>query len=158
MKTLFIEAKSPVDIKLDKRSVDKLKDLKLGILTTIQHLHKIDDVKKQLPNAEVGGQVLGCNATNAEKLKVDAYLYIGTGRFHPLNIARKTKKPTYCWDPIAKKLSEIKKEDIEIFEKKRKGAMLKFLSAKTIGIIVSTKKGQNKLEQAKKLRDKLNFK
>ena len=37
---------------------------------------------------------------------------------------------------------------------KRKAQLIKFHSSKEIGIIVSTKPGQNKLEEAKKLKNK----
>ena len=53
---------------------------------------------------------MGCNVVPLNKKPVDAYLYIGVGKFHPLYAARKTKKPTYILNPDTQEFSKIKEE------------------------------------------------
>jgi 2-(3-amino-3-carboxypropyl)histidine synthase len=155
MKILHIHAKSTVDIKLNDSAINALPK-KIGVVTTIQHLHKLDEVMKQLKEGVKGGQVLGCNAEAAEKIadKVDAFLFIGTGEFHPIAVALKTGKPVYTWNPFAKKLSVVEDKEIERHKKKKQGALTKFLSSQKIGILVSTKHGQSRIEKALELAKK----
>ena len=155
MEILHIEAKSDADLKLGEDDLKKLPK-RVGILTTIQHLHKIKDVEKQIPGSVLGGQVLGCDASSARKIndKVDAFLYVGSGEFHPIEIAVETGKDVYCFNPFTGKMGKIGKEAIEKNEKRKKGAMIKFLSAGKVGILVSAKPGQNRMKDAMKLAEK----
>ncbi len=155
MEILHIEAKSDIELKLGDDDLKKLPK-RVGILTTIQHLHKINDVEKQIPNSVLGGQVLGCDASSARKIKdkVDAFLYVGSGEFHPIEIAVETGKDVYCFNPFTGKMGKIGKEAIEKNEKRKKGAMIKFLSADKVGILVSAKPGQNRMKDAMKLAEK----
>ena len=152
MKTLFIGAKSRVDLKLSKEQIAKLPK-KVGILTTIQHLHKINDVQSQLKGSVLGGQVLGCDASAAVKIKnkVDAFLYIGSGEFHPLEIAIETGMEVFCFNPFTKKMSKIGKAEIKKYKKKNQVSLIKFLSANRVGILVSAKPGQKNMKAAKEL-------
>ena len=152
MKTAFIEAKSNADLKLSSEQVAKLPE-KVGILTTVQHLHKIKDVQKQVPGSILGGQVLGCDASAGVKIKgkVDAFLYVGSGEFHPIEIAIETGKEVFCFNPFTKKMSKIGKAEIENHKKKSQASLIKFLSADRVGILVSTKPGQQDMKAAKEL-------
>jgi 2-(3-amino-3-carboxypropyl)histidine synthase len=156
MKTIFITAKSDEKIKIDNAEI--LPE-KIGVVTTIQHLHKIDEIMKILKDAGKkpvkGGQILGCNLLNADKIKnkVDAFLYYGDGLFHPIGIQIKSKKDVYYVDDG--KIKKLDDKEIEKFEKRKKGSLIKYYSAQNIGILVSTKPGQNKLEDAKKLKQKI---
>lgn len=165
MKTLFIEARYTGKIELGKRTIDKLPE-KIGIITTAQFADRLNEIKGQLGTKKLitakgkqkhEAQVLGCDASATEKIKdkVDAFLYVGSGEFHPLWIAIKTKKPVYCFNPLTTMFSEISKKDIEEHEKKRKGALIRFLSSEHIGILASTKPGQNNLKRAMELKEKL---
>jgi len=152
MKTLFIDAKSDADISIPKDQIKKLPK-KVGIATTIQHLHKIKDIQKQIPGSIIAGQILGCSAEAAKNIenKVDAFLYIGSGEFHPLEIAYETKKEVFCFNPSSKKLSKITQADVQRHEARKRTSLIKFLSADKVGIMVSTKPGQNRMEDAEKL-------
>jgi len=152
MKTLFIEAKSNIDIKLSKEQIAKLPK-NIGLASTIQHLHKIKDIQSQIPDSLIAGQVLGCSADPCERIKdkVNAFLYIGTGKFHPVWIAIKTEKPVFCYNPDSKKLTTIEKKEIDAYNKKKMASLTKYLSSDKIGILVSTKPGQNRMDDAKKL-------
>lgn len=153
MKVLHINAKSGIDICLDEPALKKLPK-KIGLLATIQHLHKLEDVRKQLEScgkkAVTGGQVLGCDASNAKKIEddVDAFLFIGSGEFHPIKIAMEAKKPVYTWNPFEKTFSQADKKEIEKYEKKKKGALIRFLSSNKVGILLSTKPGQMNMNKA----------
>jgi len=152
MKTLFIEARSNLDVTLSREQIAKLPK-KVGIATTIQHLHKIKDVQKQVPGSVMAGQVLGCDVSAAKKImeKVDAFLYVGSGAFHPLGIAIETGKDVFCFNPSTGKLSKIGKGEVEKYNKRKKTSLIKFLSADKVGILVSAKPGQSRMEDAKRL-------
>lgn len=155
MKILHIPAKALVDIKLPDKELKKLPK-KIGLVTTVQHLDKLNDIQKQLPDSVLGGQILGCNNKSAEKInsKVDAFLFIGSGMFHPLAVAVKTKKPVFCWNPFVKELRTVDKKEIEAYEKKKKAALSKFLISDRIGILICVKPGQYHLDKALKLKEK----
>jgi 2-(3-amino-3-carboxypropyl)histidine synthase len=135
MKILHIPAKAIVAINLSKI---KLKG-KTGMLTTAQHLDKVKVIKKE--NFTFLGQVLGCNAKNA-KGEYDQFLYIGSGKFHPIRIALETNKPVFTYNPFTKQFKEIDNKEITKIKRRIKGSYLKYLNAKKIGIITTTK-GQN---------------
>jgi 2-(3-amino-3-carboxypropyl)histidine synthase len=130
-------------------------------VTTAQHKHKLSDIKKILENngikAEIAGQILGCNANAAKKIKdkVDAFLYVGSGRFHPIEVQLETGKKVVMANPFTNEAKILEKEEVEKVERQQRGALLKFLSSKEIGIIVSTKPGQEKLKKAFELKKKL---
>ncbi|MDD5133164.1 MAG: diphthamide synthesis protein [Candidatus Nanoarchaeia archaeon] len=153
MKTLFIEAKSKQDISevLKKVNIPG----KVGLITTIQFLDQVKQIKNK--NYIFAGQVLGCKADNAIKIqkKVDSYLYIGSGKFHPIWVALKTKKPVYIANPNTNEFSKLDRNEILDYEKKLKGKLNKFYSANSYGILVSVKPGQYNLKKALELKNKL---
>jgi len=154
MKILFIPAKSRISIKkVIQKFLKKYKAKEIGTITTIQFLDQVKKLKEFI----FGGQILGCNIKNAEKInnKVKAFLYIGSGEFHPLYVAYKLKKPVYIANPITNQISKITKKDIENYKKKLKGKVLKFLTSKKFGIIISTKPGQYNIKKALKLKKKI---
>jgi 2-(3-amino-3-carboxypropyl)histidine synthase len=158
MEAVFIEAKSRVDIsKVIEKALSKLPK-KVGLVTTAQHKHLLKKAKEIIgKGAVIGGQVLGCDASSAVKIKdkVDAFLYIGSGRFHPIQIRLETGKKVIMANPLTNEVKQLEKEEVEKIKKQQKGALLKFLSSKEIGIIVSTKPGQEKLKKAFELKKKL---
>ena len=161
MRTLFLEAKSDIDIMPVLKKALSLLGKKVGLVATIQHLHKLDEAVEFLENngrrAVIAGQILGCDVSAAEKIKgkVDCFLYVGSGEFHPIAVALETKKKTVIANPISNSVSKVSKEHIEKIEKKRKGNLQKFLSSQKIGILVSIKPGQNNLKVAFELKKKL---
>lgn len=149
MNIIHIHAKSTADVKLSEAALNAL-PARLGVITTIQHLHKLDEVISQLKEAVKGGQVLGCNAYSARQIadKVDAFLFVGSGEFHPIAVALETGKKVFKWNPFTKQLSVVKNEEIDRYKKRRSAVLAKFLSADKIGILISVKHGQNKIEKA----------
>lgn len=155
MKTLFVHARSTIDVVIPD-SVKKKLPKRVGIVASIQVAHRIPDIVKQIPGAVEGGQVLGCNAAMAGRIvsKVDGYLFVGSGIFHPINVALDTKKPVWTYNPHTKEFKQLDTKEIESYQKSRKGAVLKFLNAKRVGLIVSTKIGQKNLQRALQLKKK----
>ena len=155
MKTIFIPAYSKINV---SKVIKKVKiEEKIGLITTIQFLPQLKQAKQLLKNSVIGGQITGCNINNALKIKnkVNSFLYIGSGIFHPIEIAIKTKKKVYIANPITNEVSQITKEQIEKHEKQRKGSYLKLLSAEKVGILISTKPGQYNLKNALKIKNKV---
>lgn len=162
MKKIFIPAKSNIEINLPEDVFEKLKEhKKIGLITTIQHLHLLPKIEKQLSargfEVVTGGQILGCNIENAKKIEnsIDAYLFIGSGYFHPLAIAYAVNKPTFLFDFALNKTVQISKEDINKYLQKKIIRRELAKQATTFGILVSTKQGQENLEKALQIKKKL---
>ena len=129
-----------------------IKEKKIGLLSTVQHLKMLDDVSDLLKKAGkepvIGGQILGCNTENADKLDVDAFLVIGSGQFHALGV----KGKVYVLD-LEKR--SITLTDPTLMEKKRYARIGKARDAKSFGILVSTKPGQMNMDQAIRIKKQL---
>ena len=145
-----------VDIKLGNVDFSVINEKKIGLLTTIQHLTVLSDAKNILESqgkeAVIGGQVLGCWFANADKIadKVDAFLYVGSGRFHPLGVRG---KKIYALDIERMKVEEV---DTSALEKRRYANIYNAKDARTFAILVTTKKGQNELlEKAEVLKKRI---
>ncbi len=149
--------------------LDQLKDVKKQL---VQKNKKILSIKSK--NFLYGGvicdegQLLGCNLEVFDKKvnhkfdelnqKFDdfyAFMYVGDGTFHPKALLIKNRKDIYCYNPKSQKLEIIKKELHDEYEKKKKGAILKFLSSKNIGIIITKKPGQENIKRAEKLKQNI---
>jgi len=130
----------------------------LIVVATSQHLRAmaavVDHLNANGIKARSGGQVLGCDPSAAAGTE-DAVLHIGSGRFHPLGIARAEKKPVHILNPLSNVLDLVSADEIEKLEKKRKGAITAALSHDVFGIMVSTKNGQNHLDAALRLKAKM---
>ncbi len=140
MKTLFI----PTTLPFDKKLFKKIKIKPERVVTTIQYLEQI---KKHFPEAK---QILGCSKLK----KASNYLYIGTGKFHPLRLIKYTNN-IYILNPETKQFYKLSNKEIQIYKKQLKGKLIKYYSANKYGLIVSTKPGQNNLKKAIKLQSKL---
>lgn len=165
---LYIEAHSSADINapiLD--AINKLDDdvKTIGLVTTTQHIHKLEDMieifKSNGYNVVLdngvgtsSGQVLGCNFTSIKNLNVDVIVYVGSGDFHALGVKLFTKKPVILADPFTGRARDIDKFYDKIL-RIRFARITKAKSAKSYGIIISSKKGQLRFELALKLRDLL---
>ena len=170
---MFIEAHSSQKIApAVKKNVTKLKAFKkIGLFTTVQHIGQLDEVKtflqsqgfeviikksaklkdQQGPKATYCGQLLGCDATATVSMEVDAFLYIGTGEFHPIAISLQTDKPVLKINPFSCVLEYIDVAKKKKWLAKQAARLSKLSSAKKIGILLSTKPGQYKPKIADKL-------
>lgn len=105
---------------LEEHADDVIEEERIGVVTTTQHIHKLDEIVEWFnengfdavkgekgSRAKTDGQVLGCDAGAAVAVKdeCDAFVYIGSGRFHPEQIARYGK--TYVVDPVQNNIHEL---------------------------------------------------
>ncbi len=165
----YITVKIPRDpLPLLKDNLDKL-PMRIGLVTTIQHIHLLDEIvsflKESGRTARIGeakgrvayrGQVLGCSFSSAKDIadKVDAFLYIGTGNFHPLGVALSTGRPVYALDLERGELRDMSDVSDPIL-RRRFAAITRAQDARSFGIIIGEKQGQRRLSLAKKVKGML---
>lgn len=161
--TFFVNAESTLDMKeLINNVVPYLRYRKIGLVSTAQHVHKLDEIQEILKenNFEViigegdgriesKGQVLGCNFSSANSVKedVDMFLFVGSGTFHPLGLVLSTNKPVVVADPYSK---QIVSEELEGFKdsvlRQRYGAIARSKDACVFGVLVGVKQGQQRVD------------
>ncbi|HDD31171.1 MAG TPA: diphthamide biosynthesis enzyme Dph2 [Thermococcus litoralis] len=163
--TIFIPAFAKVDVvKALSENLEEIKKLgkKIALVTTVQHIKDLNKAKEFLENegfeVKVGkgdgrisfsGQVLGCNFS-AAKVEANGVLFIGTGYFHPVGVALATKKPTLAINPYSGDAVWMDRE-AERFIRKRWAQIAKAYDAEKFGVITSTKKGQLRIGEARKI-------
>lgn len=163
-KTIFIPVRAEADVgRIVKDILDKVKFKKIGLITTAQYIHLLDEVKDLLekggkevsiqPGRPNPGQILGCDV-RAAKGDVDCFVYLGTGRFHPLKVAYTTEKPVYIAHPSGG-LEEISDKEKLVYQKKKYARISKFKDARRVGILVSMKPGQQQLDKALEFKGKI---
>ena len=158
---IYVETPSKADIRqvVEKAAIE-LGSGPLGLLTTVQHVHQMEEARSILESKGITckfgpgdsrikypGQLLGCNFSAAD-VECDKYMYIGSGKFHPLGVAIATKRKVLAADPFTDTIEWI---DPERILRIRYGIITKSLDAKIFGIIVSTKIGQNRMMLAEEL-------
>ncbi len=155
MKTLFIPAKIKSSVN-EKAILGISKKLpkSIAIVYSIQYQDTAKRIKEILlskGNHEITSflQVLGCSKPNFQK-STKAILLIGSGRFHAVSLAMETNLPVYVL--YNNSMSEISSKEIETLKTKKKASYLKFLHSDNIGILVSTKPGQENLKRALELK------
>jgi 2-(3-amino-3-carboxypropyl)histidine synthase len=170
----FIYVRASIDVDVDKLVEAVLPSLKqfdaVGLVTTVQHTHQIKEIAEKLKEKGVTvfigegagktplpAQILGCSYMTAIAIrdKVDAYLYIGGGRFHPTGIVMSTGKPVIVANPYNGQVSEITEDDLMDVAKRRVAAITVAKNSQRFGILVSSKPGQNNLEKAVELQRSL---
>jgi 2-(3-amino-3-carboxypropyl)histidine synthase len=141
---------------------------KIGLVTTVQHVHQIDEIKNLLIEAgktvsmgdagqlQYAGQVIGCDFSNARSVseKVDAYLFVGGGRFHAIGVALATGKPTIIADPYEKRAYPLQGEVRKVINQ-RWASITEARRAKSFGVLISLKSGQMRMGDAMKIKAKL---
>ncbi|MFH1585564.1 MAG: diphthamide synthesis protein [archaeon] len=156
MKTLFIPAKTKSEVNKSKIvGISTKLPKNIALAYSIQYKDAAEEIKKILSkkhNITNLTQVLGCSKPNFTK-NTQAILLIGSGRFHAVSLAQQTKLPIYILN--RNNLQRISRKDIEMFEKKQKASYMKFLNSNKIGILVSTKPGQQNLKKALAFKNKL---
>ena len=165
---LFIEAYSRLEVDaVLRKSLEYIENYKkIGVVTTIQHLEILNHIKDFLSSngKEVvmkegagtrKGQVLGCNFSAIKNVDADAFLFIGSGNFHALGVTLFTEKPVFIADPYMNEIrtiTEFKDRVLRI----RFAKITKATEAQRFGIIVSSKRGQFRLDLAKSLKKMIN--
>lgn len=150
----------PVDGDLSVISdvIPRLSGKRVGLVTTVQHIHLLPQVAELVRNAGIEpviaepssrtpcpGQVLGCSFDAARKTGADQIIFLGTGLFHPIGIKLATGARVFACDPITGRIEE---PDADRLLRVRFGLIQKARDAKSYGIIVSSKTGQCRSELA----------
>jgi 2-(3-amino-3-carboxypropyl)histidine synthase len=168
--TIYVEARATINVDdaVEKALILLEKWRKIGLATTVQHVQTLDNVKETLlhagktvaigdaGNMNYPGQVIGCDYSNAKSIAsdVEAFLFVGGGRFHALGVALSTSKPTIVADPYEKRAFPVDEEARKIL-KQRWASIEEAKKAKTFAILVGLKPGQKRLEDALCIKEKL---
>jgi 2-(3-amino-3-carboxypropyl)histidine synthase len=141
---------------------------KIGLCTIGPHLHKIEDAKSFLESKNhtvfVGeatpplkrGQIFGCNFSTCAQIspEVEAFVFIGSSRFHAIGLYKFVEKPVFMLDPYTIEVISIEKDALKI-RKRSIFSFYKAVEAKNIGIIIGLKEGQSRKEEALHLHKEL---
>lgn len=162
---LYIEARVVFDAEaLIAQAVPYVKGwATIGLTATVQHVHKLDEIVGHLREAGhdsvIGGaggrvshdgQVLGCDYTTAVSIRdrVDGYIYIGAGTFHPIGLSISTGRPVVKANPYTMTAEPLDDRQVTRTAMKRMAAIEAAKKATRFAVIVSTKPGQQALEGA----------
>lgn len=167
---IYFEARAKTDVKsVVEEALQLLKPWRrIGLVTTVQHAGKLDEARRLLNEAgktvAVGdaghtkypGQITGCDYSNAESIKdgVDAFLFLGGGRFHPLGLAIEVMKPTIVADLYEGRAYSIDPE-VQRLIRKRWACITKAKESKNFGVLIGLKAGQKNVQAALAIRDLL---
>ncbi|MDD1684769.1 MAG: diphthamide biosynthesis enzyme Dph2 [Methanoregula sp.] len=160
-KVIFIPYDIDFDVSLLEKAIPLLHKKTVGLVTTVQHARSIPAMESFLKGRGIDvqvvegrgrtplrGQVLGCCFTTARETGADEILFVGTGLFHPIGIALATKARVVALDPLTGNAQEVGGGALL---RRRFAVIEKARGAENIGIIVSTKSGQNRIELARRL-------
>ncbi|MBT4539718.1 hypothetical protein HOC32_05505 [Candidatus Woesearchaeota archaeon] len=170
VKVLFLDAPFTGKVELSQDTISYLKEKqykKIALYGSVQFCNQLDKVHEQLKElniefitskpkrAQIVSQLLGCDnfqdSFNVDLTEVDAYLYIGDGKFHPLALVYAQKdsskwKEVICNDPISGQMLLLDWKHIEKILRKYKASLKKFLTVDTVGVIVTIKPGQEQFK------------
>ena len=152
-----------------EKNLEALKEYKkIGLVSTVQFISTLPEMQSLLAKhgkegiigtpangrwgASSPGQILGCDVTAAQIIddKVDCFLFVGTGQFHPLGM--RTKKPFFVLNPEKDSL-ERNDIDHDKLEKQRYARIAIAKMSNKFGLLLSTKDGQFFPSVAQRIRD-----
>lgn len=154
-----------VEEKYDKNST-------FALFSSIQFLDNLETVKTQLENRGFNivlskpsrcffnCQILGCNSYednfDFDFSKIDGFIYIGDGFFHPkaLLLAQENREKFVLvirYNPIENKTQILDKSFVNSSFLKKRANLAKFYLSKNVGVFISTKFGQENKDLSKKL-------
>jgi len=163
MKLLFINGKYLGKVRLTQEALDCLKKFKkIAIYTTTQFSHRIPEIIKQLEKLGIEvvssqpertsekAQILGCDIYHGNlniNEEFEAYLYIGDGNFHPRALLfyehnSDSDRKVVVFNPKSNKIEVLDNKEIEKILIKEETNLKRFLIAGNIGILITTKPGQ----------------
>ncbi len=158
---IYETVQTDIDVSVLEKALPLLSKKRIGLVTTVQHVHQIDAMAEFLEvygiealiapgdgRSPLRGQVLGCNFSAARATGADEFLYVGTGLFHPIGVRLATAARVVALDPYTGTAQEV---DTSRLLRRRFAVMEKARDAESVGIIVSTKSGQQRLDLARRL-------
>ncbi|HLC85895.1 MAG TPA: diphthamide biosynthesis enzyme Dph2 [Candidatus Nanoarchaeia archaeon] len=154
---IYVEVKDNTELTpLLRQSLSEIKKCKkIGLISSIQHIHKLEETKKFYEENEkyvtipakkgfsaYDGHIVGCeyNSLKLVEKEVDAFIVIGN-QFHSLGAALSVNKPVVLIDTYNMEVVDMKKLKDKV-AKQRAVAIDKIKKSRNIGIIVGTKPGQ----------------
>lgn len=147
MKLMFIEARK-LNLDINKVNLAGLPS-KIFLAYSIQYKEVAEKLKKKLgKKIKEFRQILGCSEIKSKY----PVLLIGSGKFHAIQLALQGNT-VYILE--GNNVTLLDKKGIEEIKNKRKAALSRFLAADSIGILVSSKPGQENLKRALELKKKL---
>jgi len=168
--TIYFEAKATVSVKSAvKKALPFLKPWKnIGLVTAVQHVDTLSEARQTLLQAgksvAVGdagkmkypGQVTGCDYSNAKSVAkdVEAFLFVGGGRFHALGVALATAKPTVVADPYEMRAYSVE-DEVKKIKKQRWASINEAKEAVEFGVLIGLKSGQKRFDQALWIKERL---
>jgi 2-(3-amino-3-carboxypropyl)histidine synthase len=167
---VYFETRAKIGVKAAvKKALPFLKPWdSIGLVTTVQHIHEIGKAKdvllKEKKRVVIGdagrlkyaGQIIGCDYSNAKAMtnQVDAFLFVGGGKFHAVGISLATSKPTVVADPYEKCAFSVD-DETEKTRWQRMANVSEAKKAQNFGILVGLKPGQMRLQRAIQIKNKL---
>ena len=139
----------------------------LGLVASVQHLDLVGPLTTALAargyTVRIGqgdrrlayaAQALGCNYTGAEATRndVESFLFVGSGRFHPIGLALAVDRPVWSIDPFRGVLDP--PIDRAGLVRRRQLAVAAAHGARRWGILVSTFVGQHRMPTALALQER----
>jgi len=132
----------------------------VGVLSSISFIKNVDKIKKLLKSNDIGvhtasgnkrliqpAHVLGCNASSALpiKNKVDIFAMYENGSFHAPAVSLTVKTDVVCFDPLTGDVilysyDKLKQKALE----ERAENLQRLSEAKKVGLLISSKVGQNR--------------
>ena len=167
--TFFVEMREPVGDPAALAATVAASEIprRIGLVVSVQHL----DLTGALSGALAGrgfevhlgrgdrrlayaAQALGCNYTGAETVvpEVEAFLFVGTGAFHPLGLALAVERPVWSLDPRQNQIEG--PFDRGTLVRRRQLLVASVRDARHWGILVSTFAGQNRMPTALALQER----
>jgi 2-(3-amino-3-carboxypropyl)histidine synthase len=132
------------------------------LVTTVQHAHCIPAMERFFSSNGITlyisegstrtpyrGQVLGCSFHAARVPGADTVLFVGTGVFHAIGCAIATRRRVVALDPLTGIAQEVNGDTLL---RRRFAVIEKARTAQDVGIIISTKSGQQRMALAHHLR------
>jgi 2-(3-amino-3-carboxypropyl)histidine synthase len=136
------------------------------LMGTTQFSQQMNDITTQLESAgkkirsfrgvhdDGEKQILGCDIFPGRK-DIEAYLYVGDGLFHPTALLYGNEQPVYYYNPFSEHTEVLTKKHLQKVLTKQRASMARFLSSNKIGVLVTTKPGQNNIAGALELKKRL---
>ena len=168
MKLFHIATTYEGDIILPQQLIEQLPKT-LMLMGTVHFTKQLPAIRQQLEQAgkkvilfqgvhdEHAGQMLGCDIFPEKRAK-EAYLYVGDGLFHPTALLYDNDQPVYYYNPFSEETVKLTQKDLRDVPNKRKASMARFYAAEKVGILVTTKPGQNNMKAGMELKKRLNDK
>ncbi len=141
----------PVRFEIDAEKIKDFLEKQKG--SFIAYTAQYSNIFKGLSNSKM---VLGCSAKMPQNFLGDKIIFVGDGVFHALMIKKQNiGKEVFVLNPKDLSMKEITGQDIKKFLVRELMGIERLKSANIIGIIVSSKPGQERIKEAERLKKKL---